>query len=1040
MKEENKKQKDIIFTEEEENILTKYLEEYNDTYPKILLLNPLEFFQNILKGIELTMKEKINGFSQESKTKIEEYIIEKVYPSDFKFATFVRKNIKNRNSSEISSHYFKNEILNHCDNDKCNGFYIHSCGEKFQYFRYRTSNNLNNSIIYKNNGQEKNYMNISTDKKIYGNNYDIVLFCEKCEMIYKSNLIKFKCYLTGEDFYSKIIEINNNDVNTLPFATWKKYHCNAVMNDKMKCNQCNNELYFISSDKVLCKTCNKEYNPLDIKYKCLICKNIFSSEAKIFNSLEYKALKICIKDAIISKIKAKPKSFGCGCINDVKKIKFIHRKYCRGELFLGELNGKKVVICSKCDSVGIYDNYMWTCPLCYKKFRDNENENSNNIINKEENNNKEKSENKSISKEKQNSNIKIFKKQKTSIKSVLFKNLRNLNNKENINYNINVLSNKSEKEKEENSINNNSNKSGVLKTIEKSSSGLSIHSRLFTEIDNNRIISIIERDEKSNFTNKKKRNMPILASKLINYTGNKKDSKVINNIPKCNFNVQKMAKMDSTRDSVEVKNLNNIFLQTNEQSVERERKLSNLDGIIFAQRIHKAVSSSDVRKRNIDNCLNTDNIQKNKNINRVNEFLNKKIKSPSPSNVKENQINIYIQEHISPNNKNKLDDKNELVSKIKRYNNSLEKDEKSELIRVIRNIRQYKDIKRPRKKSVGNSGIISIGDDNESMKYKKNLCKNKSKLDISKNIFEKDINKIKMLKDFNVTDYKIIKKIGQGSFGQIFMVKDEYNRKYALKKIIGSSEKEIKSLKQEYQILYDIQSSLYENHTKINIVNIYGLSTKQLDPTTYVMYVLMELSSTDWEKEILSRQKKSNYYSEDELFKIIYDLIDTLAKLQKENISHRDIKPQNILVFFNKNNNRINYKLADFGEAKELLSGNKPTEKQTLRGTELYMSPLLFYGLRSRKIKRYIKHNPYKSDVFSLGLCILFAATLCFESLYDVRELKSNVSIKIIIEKYLKNRYSYKIINIISAMLDINETTRDDFIELKNKIDNSFMK
>ena len=55
--------------------------------------------------------------------------------------------------------------------------------------------------------------------------------------------------------------------------------------------------------------------------------------------------------------------------------------------------------------------------------------------------------------------------------------------------------------------------------------------------------------------------------------------------------------------------------------------------------------------------------------------------------------------------------------------------------------------------------------------------------------------KIKMLKDFNVSDYKIIKKIGHGSFGQIFMVKDSINRKYALKKIIGSSEKEIKSLK-----------------------------------------------------------------------------------------------------------------------------------------------------------------------------------------------------------------------------------------------------
>ena len=1028
MKEENKKQKEIKFNEEEENLLSKYLEEYNDTYPRILILNPLEFFQNILKGLELTMKEKINGFSQESKTKIEEYIIEKIYPSDFKFASFVRKNIKNRNSSEILSHYFKNEILNHCENDKCNGFYIHTCGEKFQYFRYRTSNNLNSSMIYKNNGNEKNYMNISNDKKIYGNNYDIVLFCEKCEMIYKSNLIKFKCFSTGEDFYSKILDINNNDITTLPFATWKKYHCNAVMNDKMKCNQCNNELYFISNDKVLCKTCNKEYNPLDLKYKCLICKNIFSSEAKIFNSLEYKALKICIKEAIISKIKAKPKSFGCGCNNDIKKIKFIHRKYCRGELFLGELNGKKVVICSKCDSVGAYDNYMWTCPLCYKKFRDNDTDN--NILNKEENNNKEKSENKSISKENQNSNIKIFKKQKTSIKSVLFKNLRNLNNKENINHNINVINNKSEKE--ENSITNNSNKSGVLKTIEKSSSNLSIHSRLFTEIDNNRIISIIERDEKSNFTNKKKRNMPILASKIINYTGSKRDSKVINNIPKCNFNVQKINKIDSARDSIEVKNLNNIFLQTNEKSVEKERQLSNLDGIRIAKRIHKAVSSNDIRKRNIENCIYTDNIQKNKNINRVNEFLNKN--SPSPLNSKENQINIKLQENVSSSNKN------ELISKIKRYNSSLEKEGESELIRVIRNIRQYNDIKRSRKKSVSNSGFISIGDDNDSFRFKKNLCKNKSKIDVTKNIFEKEINKIKMLKDFNVTDYKIIKKIGQGSFGQIFMVKDDYNRKYALKKIIGSSEKEIKSLKQEYQILYDIQSNLNENHTKINVVNIYGLSTKQLDPTTYVMYVLMELSSTDWEKEILSRQKKNLFYTEEELFKIMNDLIDTLAKLQKENISHRDIKPQNILVFMNNNNDKTNYKLADFGEAKELLSGNKPTEKQTLRGTELYMSPLLFYGLRSRKIKRYIKHNPYKSDVFSLGLCILFAATLCFESLYDVRELKSNVSIKIIIEKYLKNRYSYKIINVISAMLDINETTRDDFIELKNKIDNTFMK
>ena len=1027
MKEENKKPKDIILTEEEENLFNKYIEEYNDTYPKILLLNPLEFFQNILKGLELSLKEKINGFSQESKTKIEEYIIEKIYPSDYKFASFVRKNIKNRNESEISSHYFKGDIINHCENDKSNDYYIHSCGEKFQYFRFKTSNNLCNSMIYKNNGHERNCINLSIDKKNCGSNHDICLFCEKCEMIYKSNFIKFKCNSTGDDFYSKVIDIENKDPNCLPLATWKKYHCNAVMNDKMKCEKCNNELYFISNNKIFCKTCNKEFNPLEIKHKCLICKNIFSSEAKIFNSLEYKALKICIKEAIISKIKAKPKSLGCGCNSEIKKLKFIHRKFCRGELFLGELNGKKVVICSKCDSIGNYDNYVWTCPLCYKKFRENEN-----VVNKDLSKEKKiEKENRSISKEKINSNNKIFRKQKTSVKSILFKNLRNFNNnKENINYNINVINNKSEKE-ENNSINN--NKSGILKTIEKSSSGLSIHSRLFTEIDNNQIINIIERDEKSNFTNKKTRN--IISSRLINFTGNKRDSKMVNNIPKGNFNISKIGKIDSSRESVEIKNLNNIFQQSIEKSIEKERQISNLDGMNII-RIHKAVSSSDVRKKNFENCLYTDFIKNNKKYNRVNEYINKNKNDLKENNSKEKDLND--QNNIILNKINK-EDKNDLQSKIRKHNISLQKEEKSELIRVIKNIRQHNDVKRSRKKSVVNSNIVPSLEDHTPLNDRRNLNKYKSKNDVTKNIYEREINKVKILKDFNVTDYKIIKKIGQGSFGQIFMVKDNINRKYALKKIIASSQKEIKSLKQEYQILYDIQTNSNEKETKINVVKIYGLSTKQLDPTTYVMYVLMELSITDWEKEIISLHKQNHYYTEEELLKIMYDLIDTLAKLQKENISHRDIKPQNILVFINKNNERY-YKLADFGEAKELLSGNKPTEKQTLRGTELYMSPLLFYGLRSRKIKRYIKHNPYKSDVFSLGLCLLFAATLCFESLYDVRELKSNVSIKIIIEKYLKNRYSYKIINIISDMLDINETTRADFIELKKRIDESFNK
>ena len=249
-----------------------------------------------------------------------------------------------------------------------------------------------------------------------------------------------------------------------------------------------------------------------------------------------------------------------------------------------------------------------------------------------------------------------------------------------------------------------------------------------------------------------------------------------------------------------------------------------------------------------------------------------------------------------------------------------------------------------------------------------------------------------------------------------------------MKKIILTSENDIKKIEKEYQILIDLNLQINKEKPILNLVKIYGYTSKQLDPTTYVMYVLMELAIADWEKEILYRQKTKKYYTEKELMAILSTLINTFAELQKRNISHRDIKPQNILLFKDHK-----YKLADFGEAKELFKDIAPTNKQTLRGTELYMAPALFHALRSKKVIKYINHNPYKSDVFSFGLCSLFAATLCFESIYDVREINNNVSIHVILEKYLRKKYSFDVINVISQMLDINETTRKDFIEMQKE-------
>ena len=156
---------------------------------------------------------------------------------------------------------------------------------------------------------------------------------------------------------------------------------------------------------------------------------------------------------------------------------------------------------------------------------------------------------------------------------------------------------------------------------------------------------------------------------------------------------------------------------------------------------------------------------------------------------------------------------------------------------------------------------------------------------------------------------------------------------------------------------------------------------------------------------------------------IIKEIIDSLHYLQVNNIAHRDIKPHNILLY----DNNL-YKLADFGEAKVVKMISKK-ELGTVRGTELYMAPVLFNSLDQEEI---VEHNPYKSDVFSLGYCILLAATLSFNILYELRKLTNKKEIFEVITKHLSNKFSQKFIQVVCRMVEFNEKFRMDFIQLKD--------
>jgi len=194
--------------------------------------------------------------------------------------------------------------------------------------------------------------------------------------------------------------------------------------------------------------------------------------------------------------------------------------------------------------------------------------------------------------------------------------------------------------------------------------------------------------------------------------------------------------------------------------------------------------------------------------------------------------------------------------------------------------------------------------------------------------------------------YSILSKIDSGSFGVVYLVKDNENQiNYAAK--IFKSDKGSENELEINNIVKEIKSKYI-----LKLVNsgkgIIRRNGKIFKNKKY--YIFEYASKGDFFKYIRFsgklKEKHCKFFSK--------KILKTIKKIHDKGIYHLDIKLENILLDEN-----LNPKIADYGLSKKYDENNKGIFYHSL-GTEGYMPPQMYL--------KNIKFSGIKSDIFSLAV------------------------------------------------------------------------
>lgn len=198
--------------------------------------------------------------------------------------------------------------------------------------------------------------------------------------------------------------------------------------------------------------------------------------------------------------------------------------------------------------------------------------------------------------------------------------------------------------------------------------------------------------------------------------------------------------------------------------------------------------------------------------------------------------------------------------------------------------------------------------------------------------------------------FRIIGELGEGATGKVFLGEDPFaRRKVAIKVIFPGA---LKSSEEGviYKNMFLNEAALAGKLVHPHIAQIYDAVVEE-----QFRYIVMEYVEGGTLEKFC---KVENLLDPAEIAEIVFKCVRALSFAHSKGLTHRDIKPGNIL-----HSGKADIKLADFG-----LAIDKTSDRTVVAGlgSPAYMAPELLAGLAEAS---------YKTDIYALGVVMYHLLT-----------------------------------------------------------------